>query len=63
MTGAFRWIATWIIFIALIAIFARTSWGKGISYWALWLLVVLLIVTHADELTSVIDLSALNLNG
>lgn len=63
MTGAFKWIATWIIFIALLAVFAQTTWGKGITYWALWLLVVLLLVTHADELTSIIDLNALNLNG
>ena len=63
MTGAFKWLATWIVFIALLSILARTSWGKGIVYWALWLLVLLLLVTHADELTSIIDLNALNLNG
>lgn len=61
--SAFTWLATWVIFLTVLIFFASTEWGKGIAYWSLWLLVVLLLVTHADELVSLVDLSALNLNG
>lgn len=63
MIGAVKWLATWLIMISLLAIMAQTSWGRTIVYWLMWLAVLLLLVTHADELTSMFDLSALQLNG
>lgn len=63
MIGAIKWLATWLIMITLLAIMAQTSWGRTIVYWLMWLAVLLLLVTHADELTSMFDLSALQLNG
>lgn len=63
MTGAFIWIMTWIIAIALLVILAQSRWGKTLVYYALWLLVALLLVTHANELTHLVNLGALNLNG
>lgn len=63
MTGAFVWIATWIVAIAVFVALANTAWGKPIVYYMLWLLVVLLLLSHADDLTKLIDLNALNLNG
>lgn len=63
MTGALTWIMTWIIMILLLVFAAQTSWGKTLVYWLLWLALVILLVTHADELTSLVDLQALNLNG
>lgn len=63
MTGALTWLTTWIVMILLLSMVARTSWGKPIVYWFLWLAVVLLLVTHADELSSLIDVKALQLNG
>ena len=63
MTGAFVWIMTWIIAIALLILLAQSRWGKTIVYYALWLLVALLLVTHASELTSLVNINALELNG
>ena len=63
MLGALSWLSTWIIMIALLAIIAQTSWGRTIVYWLLWLAVLLLLVTHADELTSLFNIEALQLNG
>jgi hypothetical protein len=49
--------------ITLLAIIAQTGWGRSIVYWLMWLAVALLLVTHADELTSMFNVQALNLNG
>lgn len=63
MTGAFVWIMTWVIFIALFVIVAQSRMGKTIVYYALWLLVALLLVTHTQELSTLMNVNALNLNG
>ena len=63
MTGALTWISTWIIMILLLVMISATRWGRSIVYYLLWLAVVLLLVTHADELSSLIDTKALQLNG
>ena len=63
MSGAMKWITTWVVMISLLFILAGTSWGSGIVYYALWLMVALLMVTHADDLTSLIDVKSLALNG
>ena len=63
MIGALSWITTWVIMIALLAFIAQTSWGRVIVYWLLWLALLLLLVTHADELSSMINIEALQLNG
>lgn len=63
MTGALTWISTWIIMIVFLAIIAQTSWGRSVVYWLMWLAVTLLLVMHADELTSLFNVQALNLNG
>lgn len=63
MTGAVSWITTWLIMIGLLAILAKTEWGKSIVYYLLWLAVAVLLVTHADELTSMFNSKALQLNG
>jgi hypothetical protein len=49
--------------IGLLAILAKTEWGKSIVYYLLWLAVAVLLVTHADELTSMFNSKALQLNG
>ncbi len=63
MIGALSWMTTWIVVIALLALVAQTSWGRVIVYWLLWLALLLLLVTHADELSGMINLEALQLNG
>lgn len=63
MTGALTWISTWIIMILFLVMISATGWGRSIVYYILWLAVILLLVTHADELSSLIDMKALQLNG
>lgn len=63
MTGAFIWISTWLIFIALFVALSNVRWGKTIVYYGLWMMVLLLVVTHGAELASLVDVSALQLNG
>ena len=63
MTGAVTWLMTWVVTIILLVVVAQTAWGRTIVYWFLWLAVVLLLVSHADELSQLIDVKALQLNG
>lgn len=63
VNGVVSWVATWIIMIALLGFLAQTNWGRPVVYWLLWLAVVLLLVTHADELTALFNVNALQLNG
>lgn len=63
MTGAFTWISTWIIMLLFLVMISATGWGRSIVYYILWLAVILLLVSHADELSSLIDVKALQLNG
>lgn len=58
-----KFLSTWAIMILLLVLLAKTSWGKTVVYWLLWLAVVLLIVTHSEELTSLVDIRSLQLNG
>ncbi len=63
MTGAFVWIVTWVIMIAVLVALASTRWGKTLVYYTLWLMVVILVVSHGKELASLINVQALQLNG
>ena len=63
MNGAAKWLATWLMMILLLLFLSKTSWGRPIVYGLLWLAILLLLVTHADELTSLFSAEALQLNG
>jgi hypothetical protein len=63
MTGVISWVATWAIMLVAISFLAQTQWGKPIVYWFLWLAVLLLVVSHSEELTQLFDVGALQLNG
>ena len=63
MTGVVSWVGTWLVMILLLSILAKTNAGKAVLYYLLWLAVVLLLVTHADELASFFNPEALQLNG
>lgn len=53
--SAFAWIVAWIAFLALMALIARTEWGRKIIYYLAWLAVTFLIVTHAKDLTKIVE--------
>ena len=63
MSGAFIWIVTWVIVIAVFVALASTRWGKTLVYYTLWMMVVILVVSHGKELSSLINVGALQLNG
>ena len=63
MNGVVSWVGTWLVMILLLVFLAKTSWGRPIVYGLIWLAVLLLIVSHADELTSFLNINALKLNG
>lgn len=47
----------------MLAMLSSTEWGKSIVYYLLWLAVVLLLVTHTEELKSLMPTAAYALNG
>lgn len=63
MTGVLSWLLTWTMMIVLLTVLSKTSWGRPLVYWFLWLAVLLLVVTHADEISSAFNPGALQLNG
>lgn len=63
MTGVITWFGTWLMMIALFIFLSNTEWGRPIVYWLLWLAVLLLVVSHSDELTQFFNAGALQLNG
>ena len=63
MTGAFSWVLTWIIMISVLVALSATRWGRPIVYYSLWLMVVILVVSRGSEVSSLINIQALQLNG
>ena len=49
--------------IVLLVALSKTTWGNPLVYWLLWLAVLLLLVTHADEISASFNATALQLNG
>ena len=52
--SAFGWLVSWILMILLIFTVSRTKAGEVTIYYTAWLLVFLLIVTHAVEISSIL---------
>lgn len=63
MTGIVSWVGTWAVMILLLIFLSKTQWGRPIVYGLIWLAILILLVTHADELTSFFNPAALQLNG
>lgn len=63
MTGVIPWVATWAIMLTVLVSLSQTHWGRPVVYWFLWLGVLLLVVSHSEELTQLFDVGALQLNG
>ena len=50
--SAINWFAAWLLFILILAGIARTSWGRPLVYYLLWLAVIFLLVSHYEEIIS-----------
>jgi len=55
MGGVAAWLAAWIVLFLLLFGLAKSRAGHTIIYYWAWLLVVLLIITHPNSLTSVLS--------
>lgn len=61
--SAFQFFGAWILMIAFLAMLSATEWGKSIVYYLLWLAIALLLVTHVEEIKSLMPAQAYALNG
>lgn len=56
VTGsALQWMATWIVILSIVALLAKTSWGRPIVYYVTWLAVLLLVLGHASDFANLIS--------
>lgn len=58
-----QFFTTWLLIIGGLIALASSRWGKTLVYYLVWLALLLLLVTHADELSGLISLQSLQLNG
>lgn len=63
MTGVVQWVATWLFFILLLVFLAKMPWGRPIVAGLIWLAVLLLLVSHSEEIAALVSPQALQLNG
>ncbi len=63
MNGVVSWVSTWVVMILLLVFLSKTQWGRPVVYGLIWLAILLLLVSHADELATAFNTSALQLNG
>ncbi len=52
---ALQWLTSWIAILLLLALLAKSSWGKPLVYYTLWLAVAFLALTHATDIASLIN--------
>ena len=45
-----QWFGAWLLFILLLVAFAKRAAGKTIVYYLLWLAMIFLLVSHAQEI-------------
>jgi len=52
MAGFALWVAGWILIIVVIFLLSRSRAGQTVVYYVLWLSIALVLVTHADAITT-----------
>lgn len=52
--SALGWLASWVAILGIVALLARTSWGKPIVYYTMWLAIAVLILTHSQDFTDIL---------
>jgi len=48
------WILAWFLVFMLLYVLSRTRSGHSVIYYATWLAVVLLLVTHSDQIVGML---------
>lgn len=54
MGSIMNWLLAWIFMFLLLYVLSRTRAGHTIIYYVSWMLVLLLVVTHADQVKSLL---------
>lgn len=53
LAGFALWIAGWLLIITVIFLLSRSRAGQTVVYYVAWLSIVLVLVTHADAITTI----------
>lgn len=53
LAGFALWIAGWTLIIVVIFLLSRSRAGQTVVYYIAWLSIVLVLVTHADAITTI----------
>ena len=53
MAGFALWMAGWILLLVVIYLLAQSRAGQTVVYYVLWLSIALILVTHADAITTI----------
>ncbi len=62
-SSAFNWLAAWLLFILIIVAIAQTKAGNTVVYYLAWLAVILLVVSHYQEITDILKAGGINATG
>ena len=49
------WIAGWILLIVVLVLISKTRPGLVITYYVLWLSIILLLVTHSSDISNLFN--------
>ena len=55
VNGAVTFLGAWLLVIVAGVGLASTGWGKTILYYILWLAVILLVLSHAQEISNMLN--------
>lgn len=56
--SAWQWFVKWAVLGLILLAIARTDLGHRLVYYALWLMVALLVVTHPQDIANVLNPTA-----
>ncbi len=56
--SALQWFSSWIAILLIVALLARSSWGRPAVYYMLWLTIIILVLTHASDFAAIINPAA-----
>lgn len=59
VNGAVTFLGAWLLVIVIGIGLASTGWGKTLLYYLLWLAVIFLVLTHAQEISDMLNLGGI----
>jgi hypothetical protein len=55
VNGTVTFLGAWLLVIVFAVALAGTGWGKTILYYILWLAVIMLVLSHASEISNMLN--------